>query len=357
MIFFMVQYQISFTAEKRPNFFLSLIIIIFILKKSIQFIYPNEETYSSFGGGLLYVYPVLLSALGFFYVKYEIEIKRNILHDILKLFLLLIFVFYTASLMYKYKINDNYFLYYDGFLILLVVLFYVRDFNNCIGLINKHPSKTTLKKIIWYKIVFYGVLFYQLIVEIVEILYVYKVIESFSSRNFVLNIISVFFLLFYVIYALYNGYIFRIFDQYNEKVQKYKEHNDDISNASKTNDFELISEDRSLSIFNDFQQEVLINKLYLEEDIKIEDIAKLINVNSKYLSFAINKIAGKTFPDYLNTLRVEEVNNRLVDPKYKHLTIIAIANDCGFGSKSGFNRVYKKQTGMSPSEFQKLLSD
>ncbi len=94
-------------------------------------------------------------------------------------------------------------------------------------------------------------------------------------------------------------------------------------------------------------------KLYLDSKIGLNDLADEINITPNQLSALLNDAIGKPFYDYVNEFRIEEVKRRLVDPNQKKQTILAIAWDCGFNSKSAFNRVFKINTGNTPSEFQK----
>jgi AraC-like DNA-binding protein len=48
------------------------------------------------------------------------------------------------------------------------------------------------------------------------------------------------------------------------------------------------------------------------------------------------------------------VKNKIEDPKYDHLTLLAIAFECGFNSKSSFNNIFKQYTGYTPSEYKKI---
>ncbi len=58
----------------------------------------------------------------------------------------------------------------------------------------------------------------------------------------------------------------------------------------------------------------------------------------------------------MNEYRIEEVKRRMVDPAYKHLTILAIAYDAGFNSKSSFNTIFKQKTGQTPSEYLRSVT-
>jgi AraC-like DNA-binding protein len=95
-------------------------------------------------------------------------------------------------------------------------------------------------------------------------------------------------------------------------------------------------------------------KLFLNADLKSSELAKEIGVSVNHLSELLNQHIGKTFYQYINDLRVEEVKDRLVDKHYKHLSNIGIATDCGFRSRSTFSKTFKKNTGLSPSEYRKM---
>ena len=70
----------------------------------------------------------------------------------------------------------------------------------------------------------------------------------------------------------------------------------------------------------------------------------------------INEHMGKNFYTLVNDYRIEEVKRRLQDPEYSNLTILAIAYDSGFNSKSSFNTIFKEKTGMPPSEYLNQFS-
>ncbi|QZT37252.1 helix-turn-helix domain-containing protein [Halosquirtibacter xylanolyticus] len=97
-------------------------------------------------------------------------------------------------------------------------------------------------------------------------------------------------------------------------------------------------------------------ELYLDVKLTLSDLAKEINVTPNQLSHLLNEVVGRAFYDFVNDYRIEEVKKRLVDPIYHHHTIISIAWDCGFNSKSAFNRIFKTNTGMTPSAFRRKYS-
>jgi len=63
-----------------------------------------------------------------------------------------------------------------------------------------------------------------------------------------------------------------------------------------------------------------------------------------------------SFYDLINSYRVKEVKAKMNDQAYSHYTLLAIGLDSGFKSKSSFNRIFKKKTGATPSQYKKELS-
>ncbi|MBN2523311.1 MAG: helix-turn-helix transcriptional regulator [Bacteroidales bacterium] len=93
-------------------------------------------------------------------------------------------------------------------------------------------------------------------------------------------------------------------------------------------------------------------KPFLSSTINLPDFAKEISIPSRYISQVLNEELGMSFYDLINTYRIEEAKNLLSDPEYGDSSIIDIAYDCGFNSKSVFNAAFKKYTGTTPSEFR-----
>jgi AraC-like DNA-binding protein len=96
---------------------------------------------------------------------------------------------------------------------------------------------------------------------------------------------------------------------------------------------------------------------YRETELSLTDLANRLNTQPNYLSQVINERESKSFYDYINTLRVEEFKRLAASPDSRKYTLLALAEQCGFNSKSSFNRYFKKVTGQSPSEFMQAVSD
>lgn len=97
-------------------------------------------------------------------------------------------------------------------------------------------------------------------------------------------------------------------------------------------------------------------KPFLNPDFTLQDFSDGLGLPSKELSRVLNQGFGINFFAFVNQYRVNEVVARLKDPEHDKLTLLGIAFDCGFNSKTTFNTSFKKQTGQTPSEFKKNLN-
>lgn len=97
-------------------------------------------------------------------------------------------------------------------------------------------------------------------------------------------------------------------------------------------------------------------KLYQDAQLNMDTLAEKTALSNGYLSKIINQKEGKNFYDFINSYRVKEVKTNLTNPDYAHYSILGVGLEAGFKSKSTFNAVFKKMTGMTPSAYKKSLS-
>lgn len=95
---------------------------------------------------------------------------------------------------------------------------------------------------------------------------------------------------------------------------------------------------------------------YKKSDLSITDLAATLGVHPNYLSQVINQTEKKNFYDFVNTYRIEEFKRLVALQKNEQFTLLALAYDCGFSSKSSFNRYFKRATGQTPSEYLAAVS-
>ena len=96
-------------------------------------------------------------------------------------------------------------------------------------------------------------------------------------------------------------------------------------------------------------------KPYLDANLTLAQLATKLQIPSHILSRVINEKVGLNFFDFINQYRVEEVKSKIKEPEYDNLSLLGIAFECGFNTKSAFNRVFKKMTGVTPSEYKNQL--
>lgn len=95
------------------------------------------------------------------------------------------------------------------------------------------------------------------------------------------------------------------------------------------------------------------NEVYKNPSITLEQLALTIEVSPRELSKYINEVHQINFSEFLNFHRIEKVKALLIAPDSKKYTILALAEDAGFSSKSSFNAIFKKMVGVTPSTYQK----
>jgi AraC-like DNA-binding protein len=93
-------------------------------------------------------------------------------------------------------------------------------------------------------------------------------------------------------------------------------------------------------------------KPFLNGDLSISDLARKTGIPKHYITEVLNEKYGRNFFSFINEYRVREVLNRINDSRYQHYTILAIAFDSGFNSKSTFNSFFKAYTGKTPSAYR-----
>ena len=107
-------------------------------------------------------------------------------------------------------------------------------------------------------------------------------------------------------------------------------------------------------IYQELQTLMKEQKLFKDSELTLTALAKELDIHPNYLSQLINQNEKANFFHYINTLRVKEFIRVAALPESKNFTLLAIAFDCGFKSKSTFNKYFKQYTSKTPSEYFKV---
>jgi len=113
-----------------------------------------------------------------------------------------------------------------------------------------------------------------------------------------------------------------------------------------------LSEDDTERHWQQLERHMQQNQPYLNNDLKLPLLARQMGLLPHQLSQIINQKARMKYTDYISQYRIAEAQQRLCNPKYENLTIMAIAYDVGFNTKSAFYTAFKKQVGVVPSQYR-----
>ncbi len=101
------------------------------------------------------------------------------------------------------------------------------------------------------------------------------------------------------------------------------------------------------------QEGMEIQKLFLKQNLNIEEFSKRIQLSVKEVSAVINKHYGTNFFEFMNSYRIEEAKRLLSDSHNADMTVMDVLLQAGFNSKSAFHRFFNRLVGMSPTEYRK----
>jgi AraC-like DNA-binding protein len=113
------------------------------------------------------------------------------------------------------------------------------------------------------------------------------------------------------------------------------------------------SDDNSIQKLLAFMQD---KRPYLDPELSLSSLSKDFGLNRNQLSQLINEGIGENFYDFVNRYRVEEVKRLMVNPQKQNYNLLGIALEAGFKSKSTFNLVFKRFTGLTPTEYRKNIT-
>ncbi len=337
------------------DFVMSLWLLLFTIHSLLILININIDSFFIFR--LLPVNLTLLyGPLLLFYVKMLWE-TNNIIQRASFLHILPFFVY----LLLTFILIDNKFFQeilsisgaFSGLLYCLLTLFYVRKQEEKI--IDLH-STTKGISLNWLNQLLIGII---LVWTSVSILIVIKYIFQVN-----INLHWFFILIpFCILYIGYHGLKQQMIFQDNSPIDNNLNLTitEIYNNAVTANNYQSSYEKSGLSdkdmekVFNKLELFMQTDKLYLIPNLSLRDLANKTQIPQHHITQTLNSFSKQNFYDYVNAYRVKEFIDRLNKGYSDNFSLLGIAFDCGFNSKSSFNRIFKKTTGISPSEYKKSL--
>ncbi|WP_196890680.1 helix-turn-helix domain-containing protein [Aureivirga marina] len=169
--------------------------------------------------------------------------------------------------------------------------------------------------------------------------------------NIWMNLIVIFTIYFIAYYILKQKEIFPINEKQKEEIEIIQEA--PIQSHAKK---QLISDEKLVNLKSKLNTLMLEKELYLDSEINLIILSEQLEVTSHQLSYIINNGFNQNFSQFINKYRVEKAKVLLQEKESDKLSMLGIAFESGFNSKSSFNTTFKKITGKTPSEFKKERS-
>ncbi|PWN07394.1 helix-turn-helix domain-containing protein [Rhodohalobacter mucosus] len=119
------------------------------------------------------------------------------------------------------------------------------------------------------------------------------------------------------------------------------------------NPLQLLSADEIAAASKKLHLLMKEDKAYLNASLSLRDVADTINLHPNKLSWLLNDHFYMNFNDYINSFRLEQFKEKATDPANGNYTLLGLAFESGFNSKSAFNDYFKKKTGLSPRKWLK----
>ncbi|OFY43488.1 MAG: quinolinate synthetase [Bacteroidetes bacterium GWF2_40_14] len=179
----------------------------------------------------------------------------------------------------------------------------------------------------------------------------YNIIFYTASLNFQLNLFILAVIFFIAYYSLKQKEIYPVDEKYRRELisinqQQY------VSGTKR----KLMTDEELVDVVRRINDVMQLNKPYLDSELNLIKLSELLSVTPHQLSYVINTGFSGNFFHFINKFRVEEAKKLLLDNKKDNLSILGIAYESGFNSKTSFNTTFKKITGQTPSEFKKRSS-
>jgi AraC-like DNA-binding protein len=200
-------------------------------------------------------------------------------------------------------------------------------------------QKKQLSTYNWLNSIIQGVIILISIAWIVEVLFFFD-IPFAVGKKFLINFIVTIFLLAFI--YVWNRYSYVLLGPlvYEEAKERYKDGLDDD---------ELIENYRKITAF------LNESKAYLDNDLTLKKMAVLTGMSEHLISETVNRKAERSYSDFINSYRIQHFIEKIKAGEHRVNTLLGLALDCGFNSKSTFNRAFKQLIRQTPSEYVKAF--
>lgn len=189
-----------------------------------------------------------------------------------------------------------------------------------------------------------------ILVTIIDLFFItYELITGeLSWYTGYITIVSVFISVFYLTYSAFKTGFASLLSY---QITNQHTLSESIGNSNKR--LERFSPDTIRLLKGKLEELLKEEKKYQNPELSLGELAAEMDVSSKTLSQFINHELDTNFYELINAYRIEDVKEKLVSDNYSNYSVMGIANEAGFKSKTSFYRLFKKATDMSPAAYQK----
>lgn len=264
------------------------------------------------------------------------------------IFFIILPIAYLALLIFDKNTNTNLQIFSIVIVLFNAILYTLKSYFK----LKKHQQKITLFSsntdeidLKWLENIILIIVFIVLIISIFNLIYI----------GFPLNLYLNIFMLITVLFISYNALkqkeIFPINKKHREEVIAIESEDSIVTKRKILNDDELVKLKLKLNLLMKEKQ------LYLNHNINLASLSEEMNITPHQLSYIVNNGFNQNFFQFINSYRVNKAKMLLLDKSLDKLTILGIAYESGFSSKTSFNTTFKKFTNQTPSEFKRQSSN
>lgn len=320
--------------KKTSDWYLTIIFMLMV------FIYPLEliAPYHILGFAFIALITLLFGPITYFHIRYLITNEKP---KYLKIHLIIPFILVPAVLLPAHIISDEYLENYyqivdhlNLLFIFIALLFYAFSMISYYKEIKLQHTNIAKNDLSWIRVV----ITVYMVFTIINFAYLY--LNNDAEVYWIAETLDSVLMLIIIVTLAYFGYRYGIiYPKPQEEV---------VATIAETKE----DDSKWLALYEQIDNLIKGEQLYLDPLLKIEDIAKRLTTNGRYVSQAINSVYGDSATNYLNDLRLSLFKEKLLEKGNQHLNIDVLWQECGFNSKSSFNRFFKKREGMTPSEYR-----
>ncbi|WP_435261256.1 helix-turn-helix domain-containing protein [Tenacibaculum sp. nBUS_03] len=326
------------TKNNKSNMFLGLFLWSLSIEVLLSFLDGQEIEFPPFLQTGTMTIPFLL-----FYVIKTLNYRLHLLY------LLLFIPFFLQTLDAPFFISE----YIFHLIILGYILILITRHRKQLG---DYYSNIDNKTLAWIKTIVYIYMFFNffwILEDLIEIKY--------DGITYYFAAISTFLTMVMIYWIGFNG--FSQPEIFNTSIVVTKEEskgridqafNEEITVKQKERDKK--TEELSLEVFEEINQKIRKNKLFLQKNITVRSLSKQLKINEKELSRLIKTHTEKNFYHYLNQFRVGEFKRLLQTEKVNQFSLLGLSKEAGFFSKSTFYSVFKSSEGVSPKQYLDQLN-